>query len=76
MSAQTFAPEAPAPSTPTVSAPPPHNGRDSAGRFAKGNLGGPGNPYARHTAALRQALARAPARTKATPWDGNCISWR
>jgi hypothetical protein len=57
MSAQTFAPQAPAPSISAESASPPNNGRDSAGRFVKGNLGGPGNPYARHTAALRQALA-------------------
>ncbi len=31
-------------------------GRDPRGRFAKGNGGGPGNPFARQTAALRQAL--------------------
>jgi hypothetical protein len=30
--------------------------RDAKGRFAKGNPGGPGNPFARKTAALRQAL--------------------
>ncbi len=32
------------------------NGRDSCGRFAKGNDGGPGNPFARKAAALRAAL--------------------
>jgi hypothetical protein len=32
------------------------NGRDARGRFAAGNLGGPGNPFARRTAKLRQAL--------------------
>jgi hypothetical protein len=32
-------------------------GRDSAGRFTKGNKGGPGNPYARYTAAMRKAFA-------------------
>jgi hypothetical protein len=32
------------------------NGRTARGRFAQGNLGGPGNPYARRTAALRSAL--------------------
>src|SRR5262245_11975481 len=32
------------------------NGRDGHGRFAKGNLGGPGNPFARQVAALRLAL--------------------
>jgi hypothetical protein len=31
-------------------------GRDSRGRFAKGNAGGPGNPFARQTARLRQVL--------------------
>ncbi len=30
--------------------------RDSNGRFAKGNKGGPGNPFARKVAELRQAL--------------------
>jgi hypothetical protein len=31
-------------------------GRDTHGRFAKGNAGGPGNPFARQVAALRRAL--------------------
>jgi hypothetical protein len=31
-------------------------GRDVHGRFRKGNQGGPGNPFARKVAALRQAL--------------------
>ena len=31
-------------------------GRDARGRFAKGNFGGPGNPFARQVAALRAAL--------------------
>jgi hypothetical protein len=30
--------------------------RDACGRFAKGNPGGPGNPYPRRVAALRRAL--------------------
>jgi hypothetical protein len=34
----------------------PPNGRDSKGRFAPGNSGGPGNPFARQTAQLRAAL--------------------
>ena len=34
----------------------PTEGRDADGRFAKGNAGGPGNPYPRRVAALRQAL--------------------
>jgi hypothetical protein len=39
-------------------APPPHagNGRDSQGRFAKGNPGGPGNPYYRRQARLKRQL--------------------
>jgi hypothetical protein len=36
----------------------PPNGRDSKGRFAPGNSGGPGNPFARQTAQLRSALVR------------------
>jgi hypothetical protein len=39
--------------------PPPAAGRDAGGRFARGNVGGPGNPFARRVAALRQALLRA-----------------
>jgi len=31
-------------------------GRDANGRFAEGNPGGPGNPYTRQTALLRQAV--------------------
>ncbi len=31
-------------------------GRDSKGRFAEGNPGGPGNPYTRQTALLRQVV--------------------
>jgi hypothetical protein len=33
-------------------------GRDAKGRFAKGNPGGPGNPFARHVAQLRSALVQ------------------
>lgn len=33
------------------------NPRLADGRFVKGNAGGPGNPFARRTAALRRALA-------------------
>jgi hypothetical protein len=32
------------------------HGRDQAGRFAKGNPGGPGNPHARRTAEIRATL--------------------
>lgn len=35
------------------------DGRDAAGRFVKGNPGGPGNPYAKLVAALRSALLAA-----------------
>ncbi len=45
---------------PGVDVPPadgePAGGRDGRGRFAKGNPGGPGNPFARRTAAVRVAL--------------------
>ena len=34
----------------------PAEGRDAQGRFAKGNPGGPGNPYARQIAGFRKAL--------------------
>src|SRR5437899_3454412 len=48
------------PSAPTVPVDPPVNapaeGRDARGRFTKNNRGGPGNPFARRVAALRQAL--------------------
>ncbi len=44
-------PESPAPGAATP-------GRDGKGRFAKGNKYGPGNPFARQTAALRSALLR------------------
>jgi hypothetical protein len=44
---------APAP-TPT-----PADGRDSSGRFTRGNKGGPGNPFGRKVAALRTALLSA-----------------
>jgi hypothetical protein len=36
----------------------PSNGRDGKGRFAPGNSGGPGNPFARQTAQLRSALVQ------------------
>ena len=35
------------------------NGRNANGQFAKGNPGGPGNPYARHVARLRASLIEA-----------------
>jgi hypothetical protein len=34
-------------------------GHDSRGRFTRHNKGGPGNPFARQTAALRQAMLDA-----------------
>src|SRR5215470_1822639 len=36
----------------------PDAGRDQKGRFAKGNPGGPGNPFAREVAALRTLLVQ------------------
>jgi hypothetical protein len=35
---------------------PADTGRDQSGRFAKGNPGGPGNPFAREVARLRRAF--------------------
>jgi|SRR5215510_650187 len=35
------------------------NGRDPAGRFTKGNPGGPGNPFARRVALMRQTILEA-----------------
>ena len=35
------------------------NGRDKQGRFAVGNKGGPGNPYARRVAQMRRAMLNA-----------------
>jgi hypothetical protein len=37
----------------------PPSGRDANGRFAKGNPGGSGNPFARRTAALRRELVES-----------------
>src|SRR5208337_5196163 len=37
----------------------PDSGRDAQGKFAKGCKGGPGNPFARQTAAYRKALRAA-----------------
>jgi hypothetical protein len=38
---------------------PPAGGRDERGRFTKDNRFGPGNPFARRTAAFRRAIAAA-----------------
>jgi hypothetical protein len=48
----------PLPDASTADPPPPGggSGRDARGRFTKGNAGGPGNPFARRTARLHQAL--------------------
>ena len=35
------------------------NGRDSSGKFTKGNVGGPGNPHARRVADIRKTLMSA-----------------
>jgi hypothetical protein len=50
------APAADTTATPTTDTPQPAAGRDSRGRFAKNNVGGPGNPFARAVAALRARL--------------------
>jgi hypothetical protein len=39
--------------------PPPGSGRGPNGRFTKGNVGGPGNPFARQVAAMRQEFLKA-----------------
>ncbi len=60
--------------TPPADAPSPDTShkdkgdRDSRGRFVAGNKGGPGNPFARRTAALRQAMLDA-----VTPEDVQAI---
>src|SRR5436305_1991714 len=38
---------------------PPESGRGPNGRFTKGNPGGPGNPFARQVAAMRQEFLKA-----------------
>jgi hypothetical protein len=43
----------------TAPSPNGSNGRGAGGRFAKGNVGGPGNPHAQKVAQLRSALLRA-----------------
>jgi hypothetical protein len=45
-------------SHPNDSLPTSNNGRDAHGRFAAGNGGGPGNPFARQVAKLRAALVQ------------------
>jgi hypothetical protein len=49
-------PETAMPPGPT---PAPREGRDARGRFARGNQGGPGNPFARQVAALRKQLVES-----------------
>jgi hypothetical protein len=44
-----------APATPESS----HEGHDERGRFARGNRGGPGNPFARRVAQLRRTLCES-----------------
>jgi hypothetical protein len=53
------APHTAAPPGPGAKPPAADGGRDSHGRFAEGNRGGPGNPFARQVAALRCALLAA-----------------
>src|SRR5262249_16953686 len=45
--------------TQTTTPTPTNPDHDERGRFARGNKGGPGNPYARHTAARGKAAAEA-----------------
>jgi hypothetical protein len=53
------APRTPSSPTPGAKPRPAGDGRDSHGRFAEGNGGGPGNPFARQVAGLRAALLAA-----------------
>lgn len=46
-------PESPIPADPKIE---PEPERDAGGKFRNGNRGGPGNPYARRVAKLRQAM--------------------
>lgn len=46
---------------------PANSGRDAHGRFAPGNAGGPGNPYARQVAALRKEVAQFLAEGRLRP---------
>jgi hypothetical protein len=52
-------PHATPPSGPGAQPQAAEGGRDSHGRFAQGNRGGPGNPFARQVAALRKTLLAA-----------------
>jgi hypothetical protein len=45
--------------SPTPPDPATNSQRDANGRFAPGNEGGPGNPFARHVAKLRAALVNS-----------------
>ncbi len=58
-------PSSPVPPDPTSTV---KGGRDRQGRFAPGNKGGPGNPYTRRCAALRQAMLE-----EVTPGDLKAI---
>src|ERR1043166_1097125 len=49
----------PTPTEPTATTNPGTPERDEKGRFQKGNRGGPGNPFTRQTAKLRQAALNA-----------------
>jgi hypothetical protein len=44
---------------------PPPSGRDAHGRFTKGNAGGPGNPFARQSAAIHRAFRSVVSQEKA-----------
>jgi uncharacterized protein YjcR len=52
-------PEQPLSDSTSLPTKPPELGRRADGRFAKGNVGGPGNPNAAHVARLRKALFEA-----------------
>jgi hypothetical protein len=58
----------PSPAASNGATAPPDSGRDAGGRFAIGNPGGPGNPFARQVAALRREALEA-----VTPEDVRAI---
>src|SRR5439155_2003157 len=53
---ESLLPEAAGPPPQAAAAPAAPSGRAADGKFAKGNAGGPGNPFGRRAAALRKVL--------------------
>ena len=49
-----------------------HDGRDARGRFIPGHKGGPGNPFAKRSAAIRTAFLEAISPRISRP---SCARW-